>query len=336
MKITARILSLPAILLLLIALSAIAKTQTLGSDLRWFKGNTHSHTLNSDGDSTPDGVVKWYRESGYNFVFITDHEYITGVSALNDLFGRPPYFAIFTGQEITGVFDRKPFHVNGLGLGRVVMPKTGKSGVETMQFNIDAVRAAGGVPQINHPNFGWALTAADISKLENVKLMEIFNGHPTVNNLGGGGSPSVEEIWDEVLTAGRLIYGIAVDDSHYFKRIGDPSVAAPGRGWIVVRAAELDLSSILSAMENGDFYSSTGIEIAELTNTSEQIEIKINATRWSKYTVRFIGSGGRVLSESFENPAVYRPDGTEGYVRAKILESNGKFAWTQPVLIPRR
>ena len=27
---------------------------------RWYKGNTHTHTLNSDGDSTPDDVVRWY------------------------------------------------------------------------------------------------------------------------------------------------------------------------------------------------------------------------------------------------------------------------------------
>ena len=29
---------------------------------RWYKGNTHTHTVNSDGDSTPDEVVRWYRE----------------------------------------------------------------------------------------------------------------------------------------------------------------------------------------------------------------------------------------------------------------------------------
>ena len=28
----------------------------------WWKGNLHAHTLNSDGDSTPDDVVRWYRE----------------------------------------------------------------------------------------------------------------------------------------------------------------------------------------------------------------------------------------------------------------------------------
>ena len=31
---------------------------------RWFRGNTHTHSLNSDGDSTPEDVARWYREHG--------------------------------------------------------------------------------------------------------------------------------------------------------------------------------------------------------------------------------------------------------------------------------
>src|SRR5580692_7244221 len=49
----------------------------------WYKGNTHTHTSNSGGDSTPDEVAKWYRENGYAFVVFTDHEMITNVSPLN-------------------------------------------------------------------------------------------------------------------------------------------------------------------------------------------------------------------------------------------------------------
>jgi hypothetical protein len=37
----------------------------------WFKGNTHTHTLNSDGDSTPDDVVQWYRSHRYHFLVLT-------------------------------------------------------------------------------------------------------------------------------------------------------------------------------------------------------------------------------------------------------------------------
>jgi hypothetical protein len=37
---------------------------------RWYKGNTHTHTLNSDGDTTPDEVAKWYREHAYRFLVL--------------------------------------------------------------------------------------------------------------------------------------------------------------------------------------------------------------------------------------------------------------------------
>src|SRR3954452_24146695 len=55
--------------------------------LRWFKGNTHTHTLNSDGDSSPDDVVRWYRDHKYQFLVLTDHNYLTSVDGLNALHG---------------------------------------------------------------------------------------------------------------------------------------------------------------------------------------------------------------------------------------------------------
>jgi hypothetical protein len=323
-----------AILFLIFGL--LVNGQTESSAAKWFKGNTHTHSLNSDGDSTPDDVVKWYRINGYNFVFITDHEYITNVTPLNDLFGKSDTFIVISGQEVTDSFDKKPLHINGLGITKVVMPNSLPGSVETLQKNIDDVRAAGGVPQLNHPNFGWALTAAEIKRLKGVELMEIYNGHPLVNNLGGGGSPSAERIWDEILTSGQTIYGIADDDSHYFRRIDDKTIATPGQAWVYVRANELTPAAILTALDNGDFYSSTGVELETYTATADTVTIKIKAQRNSKYTVQFIGSGGRVLREVFENPAVYKSAGNEGYVRARIIESNGKMAWTQPTAVGRR
>jgi hypothetical protein len=32
----------------------------------------------------------------------------------------------------------------------------------------------------------------------------------------------------------------------------------------------------------------------------------------------------------------YEWTGDEGYVRVKIVDSNGLMAWTQPVIVPRR
>src|SRR5512137_21904 len=69
--------------------------------LTWYKGNTHTHTLNSDGDSTPDDVVRWYREQRYHFLFITDHNVVTPVEGLNAVAAMPERFLLIRGEEVT-------------------------------------------------------------------------------------------------------------------------------------------------------------------------------------------------------------------------------------------
>ena len=64
------------------------------------------------------------------------------------------------------------------------------------------------------------------AQVQRTRLFEVFNGHPTVNNLGGGGVPGLEEVWDRILSSGKLLYGIAVDDAHTFKRPEDKSARA--------------------------------------------------------------------------------------------------------------
>lgn len=44
-----------------------------GDGLRWFKGNTHTHTFWSDGDAAPEFAVDWYKSHGYDFLCLTDH-----------------------------------------------------------------------------------------------------------------------------------------------------------------------------------------------------------------------------------------------------------------------
>jgi hypothetical protein len=51
--------------------------------------------------------------------------------------------------------------------------------------------------------------------------------------------------------------------------------------------------------------------------------------------VQFIGRGGVVLREAVEPAASYTFTGSEGYVRAKVIDSNGRFAWVQPVEVGR-
>lgn len=301
--------------------------------LKWYKGNTHTHTLNSDGDSTPDEVVRWYREHGYHFVVLTDHNYLTSVDGLNALHGADEKFLVIKGEEVTDEFDHKPLHLNGLDPERAIAAQHGVSVADTLQRNVDAIRAARGVPHINHPNFHWAITADDLLKLRNDKLFEIYNGHPEVNNLGGGGLPGLEEMWDIILTNGKLLYGIAVDDAHHFKRPWDAKASRPGKGWVYVRAERLSAQAILAAMERGDFYASTGVELADYEASDRRISVKVKETGRSRYRIQFIGNNGRLLKEAVTSAATYDIQGSEGYVRARAIESNGGMAWMQPVLL---
>ena len=50
----------------------------------------------------------------------------------------------------------------------------------------------------------------------------------------------------------------------------------------------------------------------------------------ARYRIHFIGSGGRVLQETPGLTATYTIRGNEKYVRAKVIDSNGLCAWTQP------
>jgi hypothetical protein len=315
--------------------AGVSATQTPQARGRWYKGNTHTHTLNSDGDSTPDDVVRWYREHAYEFLVLTDHNFLTSVDGLNAVHGADDRFLVIKGEEVTDGFQGKPIHINGLDVSETVPAQHGSSVLDVVQRSVDAIRKANGVPHINHPNYGWAISADELRQIERTSLFEIYNGHHAVNNLGGGGVPGMEEVWDRLLSGGKRIFGIADDDAHYFKQPGNPDVPGPGRGWIYVRADRLAPRTIVEAIERGEFYASTGVELADYQVTAKAITIAIKPTSFSKYRVQFIGRNGQLLSEVTSIPAEYVFRGEELYVRAKVLESNGRVAWTQPVW-PRR
>jgi len=303
---------------------------------RWYKGSTHTHTINSDGDSSPDAVARWYKEHDYNFVVITDHNFLTPVHGLNGLLAAGEKFLVLSGEEVTDKFETPggrffALHLNAINLGRTLPPAGGGSVHEVLQANIDSINAAGALVQINHPNFHWSISAENLSDLKGYLLFEIWNTSTDCNNVGGGGYPGTEALWDSVLTGGRLVYAVASDDAHEFKVRG-PQYSNPGEGFVLVRADSLEPKALVAALERGDFYSSTGVTLKEIAITEETYTVEFAREGQTRYTVYFIGRGGRVLQTSYESPAVYRITGQEGYVRAKIVDSNGRVAWTQPVL----
>lgn len=300
---------------------------------RWFKGNTHSHTLRSDGDSPPEVVAQWYKSHGYSFLVLSDHNVFVDPVTLASLMDST--FLLIPGEELTTSWQKRPVHVNGLNIPAVVEPRTDSTLVGTIQRNVDAVREVDGVPHINHPNFGWAFDDVVLAQVKRDRLLEIFNGHPLVHNHGGGEHRSLEEIWDRLLSGGKRIYGIAVDDAHHFQQEFAPDRSNPGRGWVMVKADRLDAGELLRSMEEGLFYASTGVELDDVVVGTRRLEVRIHQRGNFAYRTEFIGKGGRVLGRSTKNPAVYTLKGGEGYVRARVTDSGGFIAWTQPQFLER-
>jgi len=248
----------------------------------------------------------------------------------------PERFLVIRGEEVTDQAAGKPVHLNMLGGDGAVPPQGGETVGEAIRRNVAAIGAARGIISINHPNFGWAMSAADLLEGKGAHLIEIHNGHFMVNNGGGGGQPSAEALWDSMLTAGIRIFGVASDDLHQLKQPWAKASARPGQGWVVVRAANLSAGAILSALAAGDFYASTGVELADIRATPQRLSVTVKEQSFAKYTIQFIGQGGRLLKEAIASPAAYDIGGGEGYVRAKITDSNGQTAWTQPVFVSPR
>jgi len=340
-----------ALLALLVAATQDASGQA--PTQRWFRGNTHTHTWNSDGDTPPHEVVRWYRERGYQFVVITDHEYLTDVAPLNALMGAPHRFLVLPGQELTQrVADSahheglRQAHLNGLGISRVVLPlgergiATGTTIAATYRRNVAELRAAGAVVQANHPNFRWSVPLEEMMALPDSTLFELWNGHPTVYNDGGVDSagavyPSTEARWDSLLTRGKLLFAVADDDSHHFKPqdAENPDLARPGRGWVYVRADTLSPEAILGGLRRGDFYASTGVVLRNCRASPTELYVEVVQAADRSYRIEFIGSGGRILASTYGRSAGYRITGSEGYVRARVVDSSGRRAWLQPVMV---
>ena len=51
--------------------------QGISAEPRWFKGNTHTHSLWSDGNDFPDMIAKYYRENAYHFLVFSDHNVLS-------------------------------------------------------------------------------------------------------------------------------------------------------------------------------------------------------------------------------------------------------------------
>ena len=186
----------------------------------------------------------------------------------------PDSFLVIKSEEVTSSFEKKPIHINVSNIVEKIDPIRGTSVLDVMQRTLDAVhdqRKRLKTPMfahINHPNFGYGISADDLKQLNGERFFEVYNGHPAVNNEGDDMHIDTETMWDLVnihyLNEGKpLLFGIATDDSHRYHSFSSED-SNTGRGWVMVNCKKLATEDIISAMEKGDFYASTGVHLKKL------------------------------------------------------------------------
>lgn len=275
-------------------------------------------------------------------------------------------FLMIPAEEISDAVAGKPVHINASNIVEPIQPVGGRTVAEAIQGNLRAVRdqaeRAGReiIAHLNHPNFGYAVSPADLAQATLEQHFEVFNGHPAVNQRGDDTHPSIEMFWDFANTI-RLaelraapLFGIATDDSHdYHSQPGEPKASRPGRGWVMVRATHLTPENIVLALKQGDFYASSGVMLNEVSfdEATRTVRLEIEPAVGVTYTTRFIASfaatdnqparTGEEVARVEGLQASYQLTGEELYVRAVVTSSEPPDdpvwkgqraeAWTQPV-----
>src|SRR5690606_35996620 len=127
----------------------------------------------------------------------------------------------------------------------------------------------------------------DLIDLPQIRLCELNN-----NDVDGrfelhpeGWSP--EKFWD-VVNAYRAAHGqplllaMGSDDRH--------SYTSEPKGWSVVRAENLEVTELLAAIREGDFYASNGLDFADIQFDGKTLAVKIDVQAEGSYRIEFVGT----------------------------------------------
>lgn len=279
---------------------------------RWFKGNLHTHSNQSDGIPSPQQILDLYAEHSYDFLSITDHWKLTDTSAL-DAQG----LLLIPGSELNGgrAGLGQDYHLVVIGLREMVPSQPDMS----IQDLIDAANAAGEVCWIAHPTW-CSLSYTDLLPLEGILGFEIYN--TTCHRGIGRGESSVQ--YDELLVRGLRPLALAVDDAHwhYPDDLG---------GWIMVKAEECTQDAILSAIKAGDFYASSGPSIENVEFGDKTIRVTcslaqelrlINPNPGQGMTSHRVRDAGPFTEYEFPRPTNW------DVARLEVIDPQGRKAWT--------
>lgn len=294
---------------------------------RMLKGGLHCHTTRSDGNGTPEEVIRYHYEHGYDFLALTDHRIYNYKNFALDV-----PITIIPGMEFDNPLEVKGrgfrcFHTvclgsdredgNGFGQDEYLEAGTAKNQEEYQRY-LDEFHAKGNLTIYCHPQ--WSGTPARyFEKMQGNFAMEIWNsGCAFIRDMDYDAA-----YWDELLGEGKIIYGVATDDGH--------AMNEHCNGWVMVRA-ENNVKSILEALKAGAFYSSCGPEIYNFYVEDKKAVVECSPAAKIRFHSDMHPTEIIVSKTASVTRAGISVDGWD-YVRVTVIDKNGKYAWSNPIFL---
>jgi hypothetical protein len=318
----------------------------------WLRCAFHAHTTNSDGELAPDLLARHYEWAGYDVLAITDHwvrtverstrkllvipsvelnATVVG-SAVGDADGARPANRRDAFGVATGGGPDEDAHV--LALGVEADPEVPDGGFAPLSEVVAWIEANGGVPYLAH-TYWSGLRTEQWEACEGLVGIEVWNAGCQLEV--GRGDSSIH--WDEALERGRVLHGLACDDSHH------PGYDS-GFAWTMLRAEERSREAVLASLRSGRFYGSTGPELHGLEVEGDAVTVRCSPAasvtlvagrrRGARANAGRLGypTGCEVLERDAAGLIVAcrleRPSDT-AYGRVEVADAAGRRAWTNPL-----
>ncbi len=294
-----------------------------------YKANLHCHSTFSDGRLTPAELKAAYREQGYSIIAYTDHFCYAWHEELTD-----GDFLALCGYEV-GINDQPPgplqdrvktIHMNIYDKhpqhGKQPIAGPSQYGdIPALNQYIEDMRSKGYLVSYNHPY--WSLqTLDDYRDIRGCFAMEIYNN--TCEKVGLYGYHP--QVYDEMLRTGNRLFCLATDDNHNAEELGHPMCDSFG-GFVMIQAPKLEYHAVMQALEQGDFYASTGPLFQSLYLKGRTLYIdcspvqQIYVQTQGRFCHRAAAAEGETLTH-----AAFELHGNEGYIRVDLRDAHGRHA----------
>ncbi len=294
---------------------------------RFYRGNLHTHSDQSDGSLSAQEVCRRYKAEGYDFISLTDHFvglYNYPVVDTSDC--RDQDFTTLFGAELhSGTMENgELWHIVAVGLPLDFAPSHSPHFApvpdqETGPEIAARARAAGAFVAIAHPQW-LGMSVVDAASLEAAHAIEVYNHSCAVD----ADRPDGMHMAEMMLAQGRRLNFIATDDAHF-------AVPDAFGGWVMVKAQENSPDALLQALKDGHFYASQGPELHNIEIEGNKLHVRSSAVE--RVIVAGPGSAavGHYGEDLTEATMDIRRFKDAAWIRVAVIDKAGKRAWSNPI-----